>query len=190
MAVDEQALTRSLDSLAAALAELDGPRVSSVSAYLTATVSAAAELLDVEYVGILLLDDAGRLRAVASSGALAAAVELAQQQLGVGPGPDTVAEGRTVAVSDLTDIAEYAPLTATVGPLGLRAVLSAPITVEGDVTGNLNLMRTDTHHWTQAEAQAAEAFAGVVAELLATGSRPLADAVPNGRWPQPAGTEE
>ncbi|HTZ43329.1 MAG TPA: GAF domain-containing protein [Jatrophihabitans sp.] len=166
MAIDETALAASLLSLTGAIRAIEGPPVHRLSARLTAIVGAAAEVLGVDSVGVLLLDETGRLRSVASSAAAAEALERAQQQLGLGPGHDTQAGRRTVVVPDLADVPSYAPLTAEVARLGVRAVLSAPIWCDGAVVGNLNLVRARAGSWTDAEAAAAEAYAGVVGRVL------------------------
>jgi GAF domain-containing protein len=177
MPVDEQALAHSIDTLSGALHAVDGPPVLSLVGHLAEVVAAAIDLLGVDAVGVLLLDEAGTLRAVASSHATAEALELAQQRLGIGPGHDTLARNDSVLVSDLTAVPAYAPLLAElellgeVGSLAVRAVLSAPIRIDAEVVGNLNLMRLDVHHWSAAETRAAEAYAEVVGRLLQMGAR-------------------
>jgi GAF domain-containing protein len=177
MPVDEQALALSIDSLSGALRAVDGPPVPSLVGHLAEVVAAAHELLGVEAVGVLLLDETGALRAVASSHPAAEALELAQQRLGIGPGHDTLARNDSVLVSDLMAVAAYAPLLAELGPpnelgpLAVRAVLSAPIRIDAEVVGNLNLMRLVVHRWSEAETRAAEAYAEVVGRLLQMGAR-------------------
>jgi GAF domain-containing protein len=183
MPVDEQALAHSLDVLSGALRTVDGPPVLSLVGHLAEIVAAANDLLGADAVGVLLLDETGTLRAVASSHATAGALELAQERLGIGPGHDTLAGNASVLISDLAAIPAYAPLLAELGllsdlgspsepgPLGIRAVLSAPIRIDAEVVGNLNLMRLDVHHWTEPETRAAEAYAEVVGRLLQMGAR-------------------
>jgi GAF domain-containing protein len=174
MPVDERALARSIDALSGALHPVDGPPVLSLVGHLAEIVAAANDLLEADSVGVLLLDEAGVLRAVASSSPAAGVLELAQQRLAIGPGHDTLARNASVLVSDLATVPAYAPLLAELGgsgPSAVRAVLSAPIRIDAEVVGNLNLMRLDVHHWTEAETRAAEAYAEVVGRLLQTGAR-------------------
>jgi GAF domain-containing protein len=145
--------------------------VQPASAHLAAIVAAAADLLGVDSVGVLLLDDVGILRAAAFTTELAGRLEKAQQRLGIGPGHDSVARRGTVAVADLTAEPDYPPLVAELAPLRVGAVLSAPIWVEHDVVGNLNLIRVDPHPWTEQEARAAAAYAEVVGKLLGISAR-------------------
>ena len=162
-------LANSIDSLTDTFEALSGPPVQPMAAHLRAVVAAAAELLGIDSVGILLLDEAGTLRTVASSTATAAALELAQQQLGIGPGHDSRRRG-VVLVADLTAVPAYQPLLAELGQPAAWAVLSAPIWIDAEVVGNLNLIRTQAHSWTEAEARAATAYAEVVGRLLALGA--------------------
>jgi GAF domain-containing protein len=171
MAVDEQALARSIQTLTDSLPSLAGPPVQSAAAHLAAIVAAAADLLGVDSVGVLLLDDVGTLRAAASTTGVAGRLELAQQQLGIGPGHDTISRRGTVLVDDLSAEPAYAALMAELAPLQIGAVLSAPIWVEHDVVGNLNLIRTDAHSWSEQEARAATAYAEVVGRVLGVSAR-------------------
>lgn len=172
MAVDEQALTRSIDALTDSLANLDGPPVQTAATHLAAIVAAAADLLGADSVGILLLDDVGKLRAAASTTAVADRLESAQQQLGVGPGHDSMARRGTVLVHDLAAEPDYAALVDELAPLRIGGVLSAPIWVEHEVVGNLNLIRTDVHRWSEQEARATTAYAEVVGRVLAISAQP------------------
>ena len=172
MAVDEQALARSIDALTNSSANLAGPPVQSASAHLAAIVAAAADLLGVDSVGILLLDDIGRLRAAASTTELADRLELAQQRLGIGPGHDTISRRGTVRVQNLSDEPAYAPLLAELAPLRVGGVLSAPIWVEHEVVGNLNLIQSVAHSWSDQEARASTAYAEVVGRVLGISARP------------------
>lgn len=173
MPVDERALTESINTLTGVLQAMAGPPVQPISAHLSVTVTAAADLFGVDSVGVLLLDGDGALRAVASSTALAAALEQAQQQVGIGPGHDAQARRGSVLIDDLTAVPEYAPLLAAIEPLTARAVLSAPIWLDSEVVGNLNLIRTDVHRWTPVEARSATAYAEVVGRLLGLAAQSL-----------------
>lgn len=133
---------------------------------LTAVIGAAELILGVDCVGVLLIDEDDHLRSVASSGPAAAALERAQLELGVGPGVDTVRTSETVAVNDLLADGYYGPLAREVGELGVRAVVSAPVWVNGAVAGNLNVMRFGAYEWSLDDISAAEAYADVVASLL------------------------
>lgn len=169
MPIDQAALSRSLAQLTAGLTAV--PSAAALTSRLAVVVSAAQDVLGVEAVGLLLLSDTGQLRTVATTGPASATLEKAQEDLGVGPGVDTVRTQATVVVADLRAEAAYAPLWERVDGAGLRAVVSAPVTVGRQVVGNLNGMRPQPHEWSSGEVSAVEAFAGVVGALLAMSAR-------------------
>lgn len=161
--LDDDALVRSLSQLNAGLDT--GAPVDALSTRLAAVVSAAAELLDVDSVGLLLLDDVDRVRSVASTGRAARMLEEAQEKITVGPGIDALT-GEMVAVSDIAAEPRYGALWREVRAYGVRAVLSAPICLGDDVVGNLNALVREPHVWSAAERRSAAAFAGIVGQLL------------------------
>jgi GAF domain-containing protein len=114
-------------------------------------VGAAEQILAVDCVGVLLVDEDEQLRSVASSRPVVEVLEQAQQQLGVGPGVDSVRTSTTVAVDDLSGHEQYRSLATAVASSGVRAVLSAPVWV---------------HEWTDSDIKAAESYADVVATML------------------------
>jgi GAF domain-containing protein len=164
--VDPGALQRSVQQLLTSVDAIAYGGVRPVSDGLKTLIAVAEHVLGVDCVGVLLVDEHERLRAVASSGPVAAALEQAQEHLKVGPGVDTVRSSETVVVNDLAAAEEYHALAQEVGDLGVRAVVSAPIWVNGAVAGNLNAMRFEAHTWTDADVAAAETYAQVVATLL------------------------
>ncbi|HEU5269801.1 MAG TPA: GAF domain-containing protein [Jatrophihabitans sp.] len=189
MAIDEQALAASIHGLTSTFRDYAGPPLQAASAHLAAVVAAAEDLLDADAVGIMLLDENGTLRAAASTSAITARLEQAQQRLGLGPGHDTIARRSTVLVENLTTDPAYTRLVAELTPLQVGAVLSAPIRVDGAVAGNLNLIRNTAHRWTESETRAAVAYAEVVGELLGASAQfgrarparqPAADGSPDG----------
>jgi GAF domain-containing protein len=166
MSVDPKAVQRSVHELMAGLST-GGPRpVPAPSSDLKALVSAAEHVLGVDCVGVLLIDEDDRLCAVAASGPVAAALEESQERTGIGPGVDTVRSEATVAVDDLALDDRYVQLAALVTDRGVRAVVSAPVWVNGTVVGNLNVIRSAPHQWSAVEITAIETYATVVATVL------------------------
>ena len=166
MAVDQDTLQRSVQQLLARIDAVgrDGSRP--LSEGLTAVIDTAGRVLGVDCVGVLLLDEDEQLRTVASSDPIAAALEQAQQNLAVGPGVDSVRTATTVAIDDLRTVEAYRELADEVEQLGVRAVVSAPVWVNGAVAGNLNAMRLGSHDWAPDEVAAVETYADVIAALL------------------------
>jgi len=160
--MDEQDLARSVRELTGSV---NGP-AHTLSHQLEVLIGAAAELLGVDSVGVLLLDEADRVRTVAVTGPAAAALETAQERLQIGPGVDVQTLRHVVSVPDLAAVAEYQPLWREVADAGVRGVLSAPVWVQHEVVGNLNAITREAHRWTEAERRAGEAYASLVGQLL------------------------
>lgn len=144
---------------------------------LQAVVTSAAEILDVSSVGVLLLDEHEHLRAVAASGSAAVALESVQQEIGIGPGVDTVTMSITVTVDDLSTVPKYTELADRVVSKGACAIVSAPVWVNGSVAGNLNAIQGEAHHWSSAEVDAVETYAGLIAALLQLNASTVRDSV-------------
>ena len=169
-AIDDDALARSLRELTDQLSP--DALVRPLTAQLAAVVSATARLQGVESVGILLLDDADRVRSVAASGRAAEALESAQERVRVGPGVDALVEKTTVAVEDVAAEPRYAALWQEIAGRGARAVLATPIWLDGQVVGNLNVAVPDPYVWSDPQRRSAEAVAGIVGQMLGLAARP------------------
>jgi len=166
MPVDPSAVHRNVTELLSRLGTAGVLPVRPPAQGLDALVSSAAEILEVDCVGVLLLDETDQMRAVAASAPLAAELEQAQAALGIGPGIDSVARSSTISVADLSQDAAYRPLADRLAEPGARAVVSAPVWVNDAVAGNLNAIRSESHEWSGAEIEAVEAYAALVATLL------------------------
>jgi GAF domain-containing protein len=142
----------------------------SPSARLANVVRAADELLDVDGVGVLLLDEHDVLRSVAATGPAAAQLEAVQLDLGVGPGLDVMAGTGTLAIDDLPRHPGYGALAQRLGGSGVCAVVSVPIRVQDELVGNLNVVKGAPRRWSAAEISAVEAFARVIAVVLEASS--------------------
>jgi GAF domain-containing protein len=163
MAIDEQALARSLRELTGSAT---GGAMHTLSHQLGVVVGAAAELLGVDCVGVLLLDEADRVRTVAVTGRAAAALESAQERLQIGPGVDVQGFRQVVSVPDLAEHPRYRALWHEVADSGVRGVMSVPVWVRQEVVGNLNAVTEQVHAWSDAERRAGEAYAALVGQLL------------------------
>lgn len=178
----DDALVRTVDELADRLTT--GTAVSTLGEQLSTVVTVAAELLQVESVGILLLDDADRVRCAAATGRAAEALERAQERIVVGPGIDALTGRDVVAVADLADEPRYEPLWQEIAGHGIRAVLAAPVRLDGQVVGNLNALDPEPHVWSGAPRRAAEACAAIVGQLLGLAAHGVGASVErNGRGP-------
>jgi GAF domain-containing protein len=165
MEIDTAALARSLDELTSGLNT--AASVESLTSRLTVTLAVARDVLQVDCVGLLLLDAAGALHTGATTGPAANSLEQAEQQLGMGPGVDALRAGAPVTVNDLAGIPAYSALWDLVVDDGVRAVVCSPVRSAGEVVGNLSVTRPQTHRWEPREVSAVEAFAEVTGTLLA-----------------------
>jgi ANTAR domain/GAF domain/PAS fold len=124
--------------------------------------------------GVLTLgkqDDALRWMTTTSQPAyLLARVE---QDFGEGPGVEACAAGRPVATSDVRGEQRWPRLGPVAACHGVRAVLAAPVRVDGRPVGVLTVVAASSRLWLEGEAQAIDAHAAMLGRLLVT----AADAV-------------
>jgi GAF domain-containing protein len=166
MPLDHHALAASLSALNAAAGPPTIVDRRTLEDRLAEVLTAACDMLDVDSMGLMLLDDAGVLRVAGASDPPAIALERVQQRLSEGPGVDCVRRGDTVAVDDLSGSDAYADVWAALEPIAARAVLSVPVCVGESVAGTLNALGTRPRRWTADSIRATEAYAGVIAVLL------------------------
>ncbi|WP_214402771.1 GAF domain-containing protein [Pseudonocardia lacus] len=196
MAVDDTALASSLVALLVGADVPFATGAEGVRARLADVLSAAADVLGVDGVGLMMLGDDDELRVVGATDDAAAALETAQRRSQVGPGIDCVRFGRTVTVDDLSRAAEYAvvwqrvrdaPGRSSGSGAEVGAVISAPVRIRGDTVGTLNALHHAPWRWHASQVRAIEAYAAVIAILLRLEARSLSDGGPRA---QPGPPEE
>jgi GAF domain-containing protein len=103
----------------------------------------SVDLLAAEAAGLMLADDRGQLRAVASSDESADVMELLQLQAGEGPCLDCFHTATPVNVPELTESAKLWPrFVAAVAEHGAYASIhSVPLRLRGEAVGVLSLLR-------------------------------------------------
>jgi len=110
------------------------------------------------------LADGETMRTVAAQSERAAALELIQQQYGIGPCVDSQRTARPVLVADLTDHPrkwkEFTKAAATVGVVSAAAI---PIRLGGVGLGVLDLYHDSQHQWTTEEVRLADRLARMAA---------------------------
>ncbi|MFT7837067.1 GAF and ANTAR domain-containing protein [Saccharothrix sp. BKS2] len=110
--------------------------------FLHVLVDRCVELLDVDAAGLLLADQQGRLRLIASSDEQSRLLELFQLQNDDGPSLDAFATGTRVGHPDLADAGERWPrFTPAATEVGFAAVDAVPMRLRSEVIGALNLFR-------------------------------------------------
>lgn len=162
MSVDPAKFLISLSRTIDALEFNDGE----LEARLDALVDTASLVFDVAGAGMMLIDEAGKLRVIGASDQTARALELAQQSSGIGPGIQSTYRNSLVVVDDLRSDERWPALRDELVPKGVLSILSAPIYVRDQPTGNLNLFDDKPREWTQSERSAVVAFAGIAAAMV------------------------
>jgi GAF domain-containing protein len=113
--------------------------------------------------GVSLAEDEA-MRTVAAQSERAAALELIQEQYGVGPCVESQRMARPVLVFDLTDHPsrwkEFTKVAATVGVVSVAAI---PIRLGGVGLGVLDLYHDSQHRWTIEEVRLADRLARMAA---------------------------
>ncbi|MDX6226290.1 MAG: hypothetical protein QOE64_2666 [Frankiales bacterium] len=103
-------------------------------------VRACVDLLGVTAAGLLLDDQHGHLRVVASSGEAPHLLEVFQLQNDEGPCLDCVRSGVEVITGDLATQSERWPLFAPAAiEAGFRSVVAVPMRLRNETIGGLNL---------------------------------------------------
>jgi diguanylate cyclase (GGDEF)-like protein len=116
--------------------------------------------------GVMMVDG-DQLRFVHADPGPVAAVERLQERLQSGPGRDSVSQQRTVVVPDIAGAHQWPELLDRAGRFGLRSVVATPLMARGRSWGVLDLYRSATPAWTQAELAAAKLFADVAGSYIA-----------------------
>lgn len=105
----------------------------------------SVQLLDVDAAGVLLLDDAGRLRQVVATDDRTHRLEQLQATTHRGPCPDSVRLGRAVFCHDLEQDGDPWPeFTRRALDEGFHAVHALPLSLHTEVVGGLNLFSRTT----------------------------------------------
>jgi GAF domain-containing protein len=163
MTADRQLLARTVGELRAAL-----PQEGDLLARLGRVVEATRTVVAVDGTGLTLAHEDGQPRWVAVSDAAMELLEQVQHELGEGPCLAAFAEDRVVAVEDLQSERVWDRLTAVVGQLQVRGMLSVPVRLADQPVGTLDVYATQPRAWSTGEVEALGALAVVTAELVST----------------------
>jgi GAF domain-containing protein len=161
MPIDPAHLARSLG----ALDTLDVER--GLARTLQQVLRSAKTLLDADRAGLLLVDRAGALRWASASDRVVEAVEGDLDRLAQGPCVIAFAQRAPVAVRDISAEPGWRALAQVCIDEGISAALSVPVQVGGGPVGTLDIYIAVPKEWDDSEAAALQAYAGLVASLLA-----------------------
>ncbi|HKF00642.1 MAG TPA: GAF and ANTAR domain-containing protein [Actinomycetes bacterium] len=157
-----------IESARQALAAMAGLPVSDLSlpAALDRVVQTADGLFKVAATGLMLIDDEQDLRNVAVSDPRMELLERAHLAAEEGPALEALAEGTFVYTGAIGDDSRWPRFREVALRLGLNAVLAAPIPNQTGSAGVLAMLSDARHPWTDAEAEAAVAFAELISVLI------------------------
>jgi GAF domain-containing protein len=147
------------------LAEVSQPR--DLEGTLQDVTQAIGALFTVTGTGLMFLDANDALRYVVSSDEGSRALEVAQEELGVGPCVDCLVLDTPIATDDLANDERWPGLPEKVVPAGVRAVLGVPVRVGPGAVGSLDAYYDAPHAWDNSEIDALHKFAGVIEGVVA-----------------------
>lgn len=153
----EQAVTAALVELADTLvADFD------VANFLHTLSARCVELLDVHAAGVMVTDQQGRLRVMASSSERAHLLELFEVESAEGPCVECFDSGQPVSDTNLRVVdPRWARFSQRAGEAGFSAVHAMPMRLRDDRIGVLNLFSVQTGALTAADTFLGQALANV-----------------------------
>jgi transcriptional regulator with GAF, ATPase, and Fis domain len=120
------------------------------------------ELLDVHAAGVMVTDQRGHLRVMASSSERVHLVELFEVESAAGPCVECFATGEPVSDPDLRVVdSRWAGFSRRAGAAGFAAVHAVPMRLRDEVIGVLNLFSLQSGSLTDADAFLGRALANV-----------------------------
>jgi signal transduction protein with GAF and PtsI domain len=165
MRIDPGVLVASISSLADTQPQQD------LAGTLQQVVDAAKLLFRAKGAGVMLADEHGELRWVAASDQQAQLAEDSQELLGRGPCMVAFSQRVPAVISDARHEPEWGEITLLFSDVQIEAAASVPIELTGGPIGTLDVYAGEPHNWDPSEISALQAFAGVVASLLASAAQ-------------------
>jgi GAF domain-containing protein len=129
-------------------------------------VLAAKQLFEADAAGLMLVDQNGQLRWASASDQTAQALEDGQERLAQGPCLAAFSTRAPAVIRDISTEPDWGELAQVLLGEGIYAALSVPVELDGSPIGTLDIYSSDPWDWDDSEL-AAQAYAGVVASLLA-----------------------
>ena len=158
-----------LDPTAAEFAELavrlhDEPTVVET---VDLVVQSVVKAVDCDYAGVMLIHGGKQVETAAATDPVVAELHAAQIECGEGPSLDVVAERATVVVEDTLEDERWPHWSGKVAALGIRSVLTAPLSTGNTDVGTLNLFHAEPRAFDADDRAVASIFARHAAVALA-----------------------
>ncbi len=134
--------------------------------FLTTLAHRCAELFEAAEAGVVLGDETGTLRSVASSAEAARMLDLFELQTQEGPCLDCFRSGLPVVNRSLDDPGSWPRFSPEARRLGYRMVHAVPMRLRGNVIGAVNLFSTEVERLTEDDVAVAQALADVATIAL------------------------
>jgi GAF domain-containing protein len=128
---------------------------------------AAKQLFTADAAGLMLVDAEGQLRWASASDQTAQTIEDGQERLAQGPCAVAFSQRLPAAIGDVRTEPGWAEFAQVLLGQGVRAALSVPVELDGGVLGTLDVYARSPREWGPSEVAALQAYAGLVASLLA-----------------------
>jgi GAF domain-containing protein len=130
-------------------------------------VDAAKKLLDADGVGLMLADTNGQLRQASASNQQVQNIEEHQDRAALGLCAAAFAKRTPICVRDVHKDPDSYGLRMVLNEAQIVAALSVPVELDGHPIGTLSLYSATPRDWDAKEVNAVQAYAGIVASLLA-----------------------
>jgi GAF domain-containing protein len=161
MPIDPTELAKSIG----ALGSLDPER--GLAPTLQQIADRAKQLFAADGAGLMLIDADGQLRWASASDQTAQTLEDSQERLAQGPCAVAFSQRLPAAIRDIRTEPDWAEFTQVLLAEGICAALSVPVELDGGVIGTLDVYVSQPRDWGPSEVAALQAYAGLVASLLA-----------------------
>lgn len=130
-------------------------------------VDTAKELLGADGVGLMLADTNGQLRRASASNQQAQNIEEHQARAALGLCASAFAKSTPISVRDVHQDPDSYGLRMVLNEAQIVAALSVPVELDGCPIGTLGVYSATPRDWDAKEVNAVQAYAGIVASLLA-----------------------
>ena len=130
-------------------------------------VDAAKKLLDADGVGLMLADTNGQLRQASASNQQVQNIEEHQDRAVLGPCAAAFAKRTPICIRDVHQDPDSYGSRMVLNEAQIMAALSVPVELDGHPIGTLSVYSATPRDWDAKEVNAVQAYAGIVASLLA-----------------------